>query len=235
MEPVTAAYHIFPLGDTALTIDYGNKIDENVNKEVIARTKQFKDTLTNVIEVVSAYSSLTIYFELVKLKKKTPKNKLVYDHLKETVELLLLQPLQQEEKEERLISIPVCYEPEFATDIPAVAFANNITVEEVVALHLSKEYRVYMLGFLPGFSYMGEVDEKIAIPRKLQPQPVAQGSVGIAGRQTGIYPLSSPGGWQIIGRTPIKLFDASAGEPALLRAGDKVQFFSISKNEFADY
>jgi inhibitor of KinA len=92
-----------------------------------------------------------------------------------------------------------------------------------------------MLGFLPGFTYMGEVDEKIAIPRKAQPVSVAAGSVGIAGRQTGIYPFQSPGGWQIIGRTPLKLFDAEKEEPSLLKAGDKVRFSSISKNEFENY
>ncbi len=235
MEPIVTPYHIFPLGDSALTIDYGNIIDEPVNKEVIARARQLKETLNDVIEVVPAYSSLTIYFDLVKLKKQAPNDKLVYEYLKERVEQLLQQHLPQEEIEERLIKIPVCYEPDFAPDIQALALANNITVEAVVAHHISKAYRVYMLGFLPGFSYMGEVDEKIAMPRKPQPKPVAQGSVGIAGRQTGIYPMASPAGWQIIGRTPLKLFDAGAGEPALLRAGDKVQFFSISKNEFANY
>ena len=232
MAPNIASYHIFPLGDTALTIDYGNIIDEQVNKEVIARARQLKQNLSNIIEIVPAYSSLTIYFDLVKLKKQAPKDKLVYDHLKETVEKILQHLLQLNENQERLIKIPVCYETEFAIDIQAVAASNNITVEEVVAFHLSKPYRVYMLGFLPGFSYMGEVDEKIATPRKPHPQPVARGSVGIAGKQTGIYPTASPGGWQIIGRTPLILFNCGASELALLRAGDMVRFFSITKNDF---
>ena len=235
MELTTAAYHISPLGDTALLIDFGNKIDENINKEVIARARQLKESLAAVIEVVPAYSSVTVYFDLVKMKKQTPKNKLVYDHLKEAVEQLLLQPLPRKEEEERLIKIPVCYDPEFATDIHSVASKNNLSVEEVIALHVSKIYRVYMLGFLPGFSYLGEVDERIATPRKSEPQPVASGSVGIAGKQTGIYPLASPGGWQIIGRTDLKIFDANADEPALLKAGDRVQFYSITRNEFTDH
>lgn len=235
MEITTAAYHISPLGDTALLIDFGNKIDENINKQVIARASQLKENLVAVTEVVPAYSSVAVYFDLVKLKKQTPKDKLVYEHLKETVEQLLLQPLSLQEKEERLIKIPVCYDPEFAIDIHSIASKNNLNVEEVIALHVSKIYRVYMLGFLPGFSYLGEVDERIATPRKAEPQPVAAGSVGIAGKQTGIYPLASPGGWQIIGRTPMKFFDATANEPALLRAGDSVQFFSITTNEFTDY
>lgn len=235
MEPTTTAYHISPLGDTALLIDFGNKIDENINKQVIARARQLKESLTAVIEVVPAYSSVAVYFDLVKLKRQTPKNKLVYEHLKEAVAQVLLQPLTQEEKEERLIKIPVCYDLEFATDIHSIASINNLTVEEVIALHLSKIYRVYMLGFLPGFSYLGEVDEKIATPRKPEPQPVAAGSVGIAGKQTGIYPLASPGGWQIIGRTPLTIFNPHADEATLLRPGDRVQFFSITTNEFTDY
>ena len=161
---------------------------------------------------------------------------MVYDHLKEAVEQVLSQPISLGEKQERLIKIPVCYEQEFAPDIHSLASGNNVSVEEVIALHVSKIYRVYMLGFLPGFSYLGEVDERIATPRKPTPQPVAAGSVGIAGKQTGIYPFASPGGWQIIGRTPLTIFDPHAGDDAaLLRAGDRVQFFSITANEFTDY
>jgi inhibitor of KinA len=236
MEPTTAAYQISPLGDTALLIDFGNKIDEDINKQVIGRARQLKENLAAVIEVVPAYSSVTVYFDVVKLKKQTPKNKLVYDHLKEAVEQVLSQPISLGEKQERLIKIPVCYEQEFAPDIHSLAFGNNVSVEEVIALHISKIYRVFMLGFLPGFSYLGEVDERIATPRKPAPQPVAAGSVGIAGKQTGIYPFASPGGWQIIGRTPLTIFDPHAGDDAaLFRAGDRVQFFSITANEFTDY
>lgn len=235
MELATAAYQISPLGDSALLIDFGNKIAEEINKVVIARTRQLKENLAGVIEVVPAYSSVAVYFDLVKLKKQTPKNKLVYDFLKEEVERVLLQPLSLEEKQERLIKIPVCYEQEFAPDIHYLASVNNLSVDEVIALHVSKIYRVHMLGFLPGFSYLGEVDEKIATPRKPVPQAVAAGSVGIAGRQTGIYPLASPGGWQIIGRTPLTIFNPHAEKAVLLRAGDRVQFFSITANEFTDY
>jgi inhibitor of KinA len=234
MEPNLASYYISPLGDSAILIDFGNKIDEDINKVVIARTRQLKENLANVTEVVSAYSSLIVYFDLVKWKKNLPKDKLVFEHLRETIEGLLSQPFRSDEHPSRLIKIPVCYEGEFATDIHDVASANNITAEEVVALHLSKTYRVYMLGFLPGFSYLGPVDEKIAISRRPQPLPVAAGSVGIAGMQTGIYPLASPGGWRIIGRTPLPLFGSYAIAPALLRAGDCVQFFAINADEFID-
>jgi len=234
MELIPESYHISPLGDSAILVDFGNKIEENINKEVLARTSQLKESLPDVKEVVSAYSSLAIYYDVVKWKKNLPKESVVFDRLKETIEQLLSQPLRVEAQEARQMKIPVCYEPEFAPDIHDLASANNITSEEVVSLHLSKTYRVYMLGFLPGFCYLGQVDEKIGMPRKTQPHPVAPGSVGIAGKQTGIYPLPSPGGWRIIGRTPLKLFDSCADQPALLRAGDNVQFFAITRNDFND-
>lgn len=108
-------------------------------------------------------------------------------------------------------------------------------MEEIIHLHASISYRVYLLGFLPGFTYLGETDEKLAMPRKMQPAWVNAGSIGIAGRQTGIYSLSSPGGWHIIGRTPLKLFDANREPLTLLKPGDSIKFVSISKDEFKDH
>lgn len=236
MNYVIPAYRIFPLGDTALVIDYGNLIDEAINKEVIARFTQLKNAnVPGIIEVVPAYSSLAVYYHPQEVLKKRTIEITVYEWMKDQVKQLLAQPVINNDSTERLLTIPVCYEDEFAPDIRALSAAKNISVEEIIQLHTATTYRVYMLGFLPGFSYMGQVDEKISIARKPQPVNVAAGSVGIAGRQTGIYPLASPGGWQIIGRTPLKLFDVKSEEPALFKAGDKVQFISISKNEFANY
>ncbi len=226
------SYHIFPLGDAAMTIDYGNIIEESINREVIKRAKQLKNNLAAVSEIIPAYSSLTIFFDLLKIKKLAPANTLAFDYLKEQVDQLLQQPLDEENNEERLMKIPVCYEEGFSKDLDQTASSKNISREEVVSLHYSKIYRVYMLGFLPGFSYMGVVSDSIAMPRKSHPQHVASGSVGIAGRQTGIYPMATPGGWQIIGRTPLKLFEANAHEPSLFKAGDSVQFYPISKPDF---
>jgi inhibitor of KinA len=221
------------LGDAAITIDFGNCIDEKINKEVIARFNQFQQhPLPGMIEAVPAYSSLTVYYDLMMLRKKIAENQTVFDWMKQQLQERLLQQVQQNETKERLINIPVCYDEEFAMDIHSLATTKNISAEEVIKIHTSETYKVFMLGFLPGFAYLGEVDEKIAIPRKPQPVNITAGSVGIAGRQTGIYPLDSPGGWQIIGRTPLKLFDAGKEEPTLLRAGDTVQFYSITKNEF---
>ncbi len=202
-----------------------------------------------MIEVVPAYSSFTVYYDLKILKNKIQSHKTVFDWIQQQLEDRLRQPVQQNQTEERLVNIPVCYDEEFAMDIQHLATEKNISVEEVIQIHTSKKYKVYMLGFLPGFAYMGEVDEKISMSRKPQPVNIAAGSVGIAGKQTGIYPLASPGGWQIMGRTPIKLFEAppnlparealdserlymAATETTLLKAGDFVKFYSITKNEF---
>ena len=226
-------YRIFPLGDAAITIDFGNCIDETINNEVIARFNQLEQQpLPGMIDAVPAYSSLTVYYDVMMLKKKIPLHKSVYEWMRQQLEERLQQPVQQNQIKERLLHIPVCYDEEFAMDLLQLAATKNISVDEVIQIHTAKQYKVYMLGFLPGFAYMGEVDDKITMPRKPQPVNIAEGSVGIAGKQTGIYPLASPGGWQIIGRTPLKLFDASREEPILLRTGDTVQFYSITKNEF---
>ncbi len=229
-------YRIFPLGDSAITIDYGNTINESINKEVMARFNQLqKKSFPGLIEMIPAYSSLTIYYDVIALKKKINNDVTVFEWIKEQLEEKLKIPVQENIVTERVVRIPVCYEAEFSPDLQQLAAAKNITVDEVIQIHTSCNYKVYMLGFLPGFAYMGEVDEKIVMPRKLQPQNVVAGSVGIAGKQTGIYPLASPGGWQIIGRTPLRLFDAGREEPVLLKAGDAVEFYSISKNEFKNY
>jgi inhibitor of KinA len=229
-------YKIFPISDSALTIDFGNVIEEGINSKVLSLFRNFQmNPPEGVIEAVPAYSSLTIYYDVFQLSKSIPSDKTVFEWISGELEERLLQPIEPGDKAPAFIEIPVCYDNEFAPDIEELAKKRGLSVEEVIHIHCSKPYRVYMLGFLPGFSYMGEVDERISIPRKAQPKPVAAGSIGIAGRQTGIYPLASPGGWQIIGRTPLKLFDAKKEEPALLKAGDTVQFISISKNEFESY
>jgi inhibitor of KinA len=237
-------YRIFPLGDAAITVDFGNVIDEVINRKVGILFHQIcNDPFPGMIEVVPAYSSVTIYYDVYNTSKLLPAGKTVYEFMVEQLIERLKLSLPGNVAESRLVNIPVCYEKEFGPDIEELAKEKNISVEEVIRTHTSKQYQVYMLGFLPGFAYMGKVDEKIMIPRKTQPVTVTAGSVGIAGKQTGIYPLASPGGWQIIGRTPLKLFEAArpiGGEATvdavcLLHPGDKVQFISISKNEFENY
>jgi inhibitor of KinA len=230
-------YRIFPLGDTAITIDFGNYINENINQKVMTGFHHLqKDPLPGTIEVVPAYSSLTLYYDISSLRKHVPKEQSVYEWTKQRLEERLARITTLDPASERRVRIPVCYQGEFAPDIEELATTHQISVDEVINIHLSRPYRVYMLGFLPGFAYLGEVDERITMHRKAQPGMVTAGSVGIAGRQTGIYPLTSPGGWQIIGRTPLHLFDSNKKEePTLLKAGDIVEFYSISTHEFANY
>lgn len=227
-------YRIFSLGDSAITIDFGNVIDETINRQIMALFYQFqKDPLPGMIEAVPAYSSLTIYYDVFKLRKTIAADKTVYQWMEEELRKKLQEPLLINDSTTATITIPVCYEKEFALDIEETAKVKNISTDELIQVHTSKTYRVYMLGFLPGFAYMGEVNEKIIVPRKQQPrQIVVPGSVGIAGKQTGIYPLAAPGGWQIIGRTPLILFNARMENPALFNAGDTVQFYPITKNDF---
>jgi inhibitor of KinA len=235
--PEQAEYTIFPLGDTAVTIDFGNSIDEAINQDVLSLFHSLKKNfIPGIIELVPAYSSLTVYYDMLVVRKNNPQYKSAYDALKETIEAKLLEPPVHPDISSQSVKIPVCYDQEFAPDTEELTTAKNISVDDLIRIHTSKTYSVYMLGFLPGFTYMGKVDDEIAIPRKVNPRyRVEAGSVGIAGHQTGIYPLPSPGGWQIIGRTPVSLFNAGTQELTLLKPGDKVQFYSISKDEFNSY
>lgn len=230
------SYRIFPLGDSAITVDWGNCISEAVNKTVLAHYHDLLDRpLPFVTEVISAYSSLTLYYDVLAVRNRKGTAHTAYDHIRQILEERLREPVSADHYEGVLVRIPVCYEKPFATDLISLALAKQISTEELIAIHTASIYRVYMLGFLPGFTYMGEVDERIAMPRKPVPETVMPGSVGIAGRQTGVYPLVSPGGWHIIGRTPLALFAPDRESPALLRAGDRVQFYSISRHEFENY
>ncbi len=228
------AYRIFSSGDSAITLDFGNLIDESINRRVMALFKLLQNhPLPGMTEAVPAYSSITIYYDVAQLRKKIAHDKTINEWMEEELRKKLQQPLQVDDVSSRTITVPVCYDKEFALDIEEITSIKNISVNELIQIHTSNVYRVYMLGFLPGFAYMGEVNEKLETPRKQQPrQKVEAGSVGIAGKQTGIYPFSSPGGWQIIGRTPLKLFDTNKKEPNLLKAGDDVKFISITIDDF---
>ncbi len=227
------AYTIAPLGDSALIIDFGNSISLPVNEQVIALFNKLKQhPLHGMIEAVPAYSSLAVYYDVAAIRKKITPGAVAFDWVSRELEKLLSDELVTPGHSGSLVSIPVCYEKEFGPDLEWIATQNKIAAEEIIRLHTAGTYRVFMLGFLPGFAYMGEVDEKIATPRKQKPVPVKAGSVGIAGRQTGIYPLSSPGGWQIIGQTPLHLFNKDETSLTLLKPGDNVKFHSINKDEF---
>lgn len=224
---------IYPLADRGLCIDWGNMIDPALNDSVLAlHARLWGARLPGVLELVPAYSSLGIIFDAAQLLKIYP-GQSPFEMMCKQVEPFLNQPANDTAPAGRSLQIPVCYEPEFAPDLTELAEKNSLSAEELIQFHTAPEYRVYLIGFLPGFPYMGKVDARIATPRREQPrQLVPAGSVGIAGEQTGIYPLDSPGGWNIIGRTPLRLFDAKLADPVLLRPGDRLRFFPVSKKEF---
>jgi inhibitor of KinA len=226
-------YSIFPLGDSALTIDFGNIISEDTNKKVLRLFHHLKSIDDrSIIDLVPAYSSLTVYYDVASFyhPKKT-----AFETMADILEQLFSKSLDIHEEKSNYYEIPVCYSQKFALDIDYISAQNKLSVDEIIHLHTSKTYKVYMLGFLPGFTYMGEVDYRIEIARKGSPVKLFAGAVGIAGKQTGIYPLESPGGWQIIGKTPIKIFKKDDKNPVLFQPGDEVKFYSITEHEFENY
>ena len=231
-------YTIFPLADAALTHNFGNIIDTKINHYVLSLFYHFKRKKNPFItDIVPAYSSLSFYYHVPAMKQSAV-DRTAFDMMKQMIETALEEGVDFEQNAipPRKISIPVCYSKAFAPDMDFIALENNISIEKIIQVHTRQLYTVCMIGFLPGFAYMGKVDEAIAVPRKKQPKAiVAPGAVGIAGKQTGIYPLESPGGWQIIGRTPIRIFDKEKNDPVLLQPKDQIQFYSITQDEFENY
>ncbi len=228
------SYKLFSLGDQAIVVEFGNVIDEKVNDRVITFFNYINaNPFTGFIEAVPAYSTVTVFYNLGIIKKNIEVNETVLTWVENTLHHILPFIKEIKESESRLIEIPVCYDDEYAPDLRWVADIKGITAEEVIQSHTSKTYRVYMMGFLPGFAYMGEVNDNIDVPRKTNPRiKIEAGSVGIAGKQTGIYPLASPGGWQIIGRTAWRLFDPGKTEQSVLQSGDRVRFYPISQETY---
>ncbi len=212
-------------GDKAIFIEFGDSIDPDVNQRVRnLKLALEKVAIPGVVESVPTYRSLLVYFEPLQVSA---------GKLRETVYHLLQSVIENELPIPRLIEIPTAYGGEFGPDLELVAKHNNLSTAEVVRIHTRTRYLIYMLGFMPGFPYLGGMSPRIATPRKTTPRlKLPAGSVGIAGNQTGIYPAESPGGWQIIGRTPLQLFQPTREPPSILRAGDYLTFFSITPEEF---
>ena len=213
-----------PCGDRAVTVEWGSTIDENINRQVHAFARKV-EALSHpaITEVVPTYRSATVHYRPEVFS---------YEELNQ-----LLAPLAQgsaEEAEELpVVEIPVCYGGEYGPDLEEVAQHCSLTPEEVIARHTAPTYRIYMLGFTPGFPYLGGMDPSIAAPRRKEPRiQIPAGSVGIAGEQTGVYPIVSPGGWQLIGRTPLRLFDPQREQPILLSAGAGIRFVPIDEETF---
>jgi len=212
-------------GDKALVVEFGDTIEEEINAKIRSITLAIeKEGIIGIIETIPTYRSLMIIYEplIIELEALIDKVKSIETKLGE-----------MKLPDAKVIEIPTLYGGEYGPDIGYVAEHNKILIDEVIKIHSSTEYLIYMIGFTPGFPYLGGMDDKIAAPRLQTPRTkIPIGSVGIAGKQTGIYPIESPGGWQLIGRTPVKLYDPYRKDPVLLNAGDYIKFVQIDEVEY---
>ncbi|MDU3038171.1 allophanate hydrolase subunit 1 [Clostridium sp.] len=205
-------FDIVQVSENCALIEFGNKISEDINKRIRIFCEYLDmKSFYGIIEYIPYFSSVSLIYDPLKIKGKES-----FDFVKKKLESILLNIDFSHDYKENVVEIPVYYGGEYGPDIEHVAKVNNITVDDVIKIHSDKRYLVYMIGFAPGFPYLG----------------IPQGSVGIAGMQTGVYPIETPGGWQIIGQTPIKLFDINRENKTLLKCGDIAKFYPISYDEY---
>ena len=221
---------IYNIHDRAITIEFSAAISEATNLQVIALQHAIESNpFKGFIECVPAYGSLTVYFS------EQVSTAAVRSWLSD-LNAQISDTIDPSSTPGRKISIPVCYDPSLGVDLPWVSSHLNLSLEEIISLHTSVAYRVYMIGFIPGFPYMGTLPERLEVPRKHTPSlKTPMGSVAIAGKQTGIYPAEVPGGWQVIGRTPLKMFNPTKSPCSFLNAGDIVEFKPITLETFNQY
>ncbi|MDM5358506.1 5-oxoprolinase subunit PxpB [Peribacillus sp. RS7] len=236
-----SACTLSPLGDSAIVITFGNGMEYSIHKNI----KLFMDSLAEepfpgFIECVPAFTNLTVFYDPLVIYKDRKQNSETenispYEVVRSILELKLQEIKEDKKLSHRTVSIPVCYGKEYGPDLEYVARYNKLTTDEVVHIHSTGEYLAYMIGFAPGFPFLGGLSKDIATPRRSSPRmTIPAGAVGIAGMQTGVYPISTPGGWQLIGQTPTKLFLPNVNPPSLLQAGDIVKFHPISVQEYKD-
>lgn len=219
---------IFPLGENAVTVEFGNEMSEPFNDAANNLSAYFEThRFPGFVEAVPAIASATIFYDLIAVRRNFPEYKTAFEAVKQLVENATENLSDTPPVNKRIVDVPVSFDAENALDLEFIAENSGLSKQGVIEIFLSKTYRVYMLGFLPGFAYMGVVDERIAVPRKSSPRlNVPKGSVGIAGQQTGIYPNESPGGWQIIGKTDLELITTDRDSPCFFQPGDSVRFLS---------
>lgn len=214
-----------PAGDKSLVVEFGNEISKVINRKIRGMMIVLGDQkIRGIAELVPTYRSLTVYYDPLVITFNELCG-IISDAEKNLSTLVLPSP--------QVVEIPTIYGGDFGPDLEFVAQHNKLSVDEVIRIHTSTDYLIYMLGFTPGFTYLGGMSEKISTPRLKTPRTkIPKGSVGIAGNQTGMYPIDSPGGWQLIGRTPLPLYDPSQEIPVMLRAGDYVRFIPIDAAQY---
>jgi inhibitor of KinA len=217
-------FRILQAADSALVIEFGSTIDHKISERVLALAEALKNAgLPGVTEVVATFRSLSVnYDSLVTAGRE----------LEQAITAVKVPGASSHVRQ--LWDIPVCYDPQFAPDIEDVAISAGLTTAEVAALHASIQYHVYMIGFVPGYPYMGDLPARLRLPRRPEPRTrVPPGSLAIASSMTAVYPYESPGGWHLIGRSPVRFFDPESAKGALLGPGDAVKFRPVTSAEFS--
>lgn len=229
MEKSRFKFNIVQISEFSALIEFGEEINEDINKIIRTFCEYIdKHPFEGFVEYIPYFTSVSVNYNPLKIKSDSP-----FKFIKNILEEILLNLDFKISYEENIVKIPVCYGGEFGPDIEEVANLNNLTVEEVIKIHSEGRYLVYMIGFAPGFPYLGGMSEKIAAPRRETPRlAIPAGAVGIAGVQTGVYPIETPGGWQLIGRTPVKMFDFERNPQSILKSGDIAKFYPISYEEY---
>lgn len=214
-----------PAGDKAVVVEFGNEINPQTNRKVRNLYLALKKAGPEGVEdLIPTYRSLLVFYDPVKILYQE-----LIDQLKEMEKVMA----DLETSKPRITLLPVVYGGQYGPDLEDAARHNNLIQDEVVRIHTQTDYLVYMLGFTPGFPYLGGMSQKIATPRlKIPRKSIPAGSVGIADKQTGVYPIESPGGWRIIGRTPVKLYDPYHEPPVLLSAGEYIRFINVDEEEY---
>ena len=218
---------LLPFGDRAILINFEQKIEPAINDQVIALKQLLNESqIDGLKDTIPAYCSLTVVYDPLEAS---------YDKLCDQILQLAQLADKTPDFKSQTFDIPVCYGDEFGPDLEDLSEDIGVTPDDITSTHTSLAFRVYMIGFLPGFVYMGSLPDSLKCNRKKTPRlKVPARSVGLAGIQTGIYPSEAPGGWQIIGRTPIRIFNAKNEQPFLFKAGDQVKFHAISKDEYQE-
>lgn len=230
-------YQLYPLSDHAIVIELGKKISEAIQQKIQLITSFLDDYSADwMIAYIPAFTTVTIFYDPMKLSSFNKSDEMPYDQVCHYIDQFMSGLIIDKPIESRVVEIPVCYGGELGPDIAHVAKSNGLTVEEVIHIHTSGTYTVHMIGFAPGFPYIGGMSDKIATPRRGSPRlKIPARSVGIADSQTGIYPIETPGGWQLIGRTPRQLFLPERHPPSLLKAGDKIRFKPITYQAYMEW